>query len=77
MLNSITKQQARGALILARENRKRGVMASSAQVCVEDAAHLYGKGDFDFAFKAACRSLTYSVGVFSPAYNEARKLVFG
>lgn len=50
-----------------------GAMASSAQVCLDDARACFAAGDFESAARRATRSLEYSVGIFHPVCDAARR----
>lgn len=49
-------------------------MRSSAQICLDDARRLANNGKIHLAAGWAVRSLSYSVGVFSPDHTEAKRL---
>ena len=57
-------------LALARANLG-GAMESSARLCMSDAVDASDRGDFDAAASWAIKSLSYSVGIFHPAYERA------
>lgn len=60
------------AIAAAREHvTDNPVMESSARLCLADAETLYRQCDLAGARNAALRSLRYSVGVFSPIYQNA------
>lgn len=42
----------------------------SAALCLTDAVALFNKCDFEYAYKRACKSIAYSVGVFHPDYTR-------
>ena len=46
-------------------------MASSAQLCVDDAKRLLQAGDLESARRRALKSLAHSVGIGSPVYIVA------
>ena len=48
-----------------------GQMESSARLCLADAIALYDAGNYDAAKVRALKSLSYSVGIFHPAYRKA------
>lgn len=50
-------------------------MASSAALCLEDAASLLEAGRIEPAMYRALKSISYSVGVLSPVYKEASKIL--
>lgn len=52
-----------------------GDMVSSAKSCLADADAAIARGSDGVAARWAIRSLTYSVGVFHPAYREAVTVV--
>ena len=58
-------------IVLARKHIGKGVMESSARLCLADAVELYDDGDADMAKVRALKSLSYSVGIFHPDYKRA------
>lgn len=58
-------------LALAKKHQNEGDMASSAQLCIQDAERAYKARAFESAKKWALRSLFYSVGVFHLDYIAA------
>jgi uncharacterized protein (UPF0332 family) len=60
-------------LIISRaaELAPHAAMASSAQLCVDDAKRLLESGDVESARRRALKSLAYSVGIGSPLYIVA------
>lgn len=65
---------ARMVIEVAMLFRNDGVMHASACLCLEDAVHLFARGEYKDAFERAYTSLQYSVGVFSPVYEWAAHL---
>lgn len=64
-------------IALARKHAAKGVMASSAQLCLSDAETLQAKGDTEAANVRALRSLSYSVGIMHADYQDASKAIDG
>lgn len=62
------------ALIIeaARKHAETAVMRTSAETCLVDASECLARGDADYACLRALKSLSYSVGILSPVYREAR-----
>ncbi len=58
---------------LAQANVEKASMRDSAQLCVDDARACLNRGLPDYAIHRAVKSLAYSLGVFSPVYQEAKK----
>lgn len=50
-------------------------MQDSALLCLEDARILEASRRYDAAKYRAMRSLSYSVGVLSPVYNQAKTIL--
>lgn len=50
-------------------------MQSSAKLCLDDARNLLAAGRPEPATFRALKSISYSVGVFSPVYQEAAKIL--
>ena len=46
---------------------------SSARLCLTDAVKLQSEGQLDAAKTRALKSLSYSVGIFHPDYQRAKK----
>jgi len=62
-------QAAQAAIKLAETNTQHaGMFQDSAQVCIEDALKMLGRGDYTQAIARARKSLAYSVGVLHGAY---------
>lgn len=59
---------------LARKHIGKGDMASSARLCLEDAIRLNDAGMLIAAELRALKSLGYSVGIFHPDYDKAKKI---
>jgi hypothetical protein len=72
----ITADKATQALRLARKyvgsNPASGYQ-ESARICLADANELFDAYDYTYAYKAAVKSLAYSVGVFHPEYVKLTK----
>jgi hypothetical protein len=60
-------------MALARKHIGKGIMDSSARVCLSDANHLFDRGLLDYAKKRALDSLRFSVGIFHQDYIKATK----
>lgn len=56
--------------IAEKRSRNGAAMQSSAILCLEEARNLLAPGRCLLAAQWALRSLSYSVGFFSPDYNE-------
>lgn len=68
----ITANQANTAIKLARKHVGNGAeMESSARLCLSDAINRFDEDQMDSAHWHACRSLRYSVGIFSADYQTA------
>ena len=59
------------AITLARKHIGKGIMESSARVCLSDAIHLFDRGLVDYAKKRALDSLKYSIGILHADYKKA------
>ena len=63
-------------LTLARKHLHNGAaMATSAEVCMNDAVQQYDAGDFQSARYWALKSLKYSIGIFHNDYKKADDFV--
>ena len=60
-------------IIQAAKKSLGGVMESSARLNLEKAIEFYNAGNFPAADSRAIRSLSYSIGVFSPIYHQANR----
>jgi hypothetical protein len=60
-------------MALARKHIGKGMMESSARVCLSDANHLFDRGLLDYAKKRALESLKYSIGILHQDYIKATK----
>jgi hypothetical protein len=58
-------------MALARKHIGKGMMESSARLCLSDANHLFDRGLLDYAKKRALESLKYSVGILHQDYKKA------
>jgi hypothetical protein len=58
-------------IALAKSHLGRGVMDTSAELCLTDALCWEEAGRLDLARERAIKSLAYSVGVFHPSYLRA------
>jgi hypothetical protein len=58
-------------MALARKHLGKGMMESSARLCLSDANHLFDRGLLDYAKKRALDSLRFSVGIFHQDYKKA------
>jgi hypothetical protein len=58
-------------MVLARKHIGKGMMESSARLCLSDANHLFDRGLLDYAKKRALESLKYSVGILHQDYKKA------
>ena len=58
-------------IILARKHLGKGIMDSSARLCLSDALCLHEEGNLTRAKDRALRSLAYSVGMFHADYKRA------
>lgn len=58
---------------LAKVHQHRGEMSSSAIVCVKDAEYLVSIGRIDDAKNRAMQSIRYSLGEFSPIYQQIKR----
>jgi hypothetical protein len=63
--------QTEKIMALARKHIGKGMMESSARVCLSDANHLFDRGLIDYAKKRALDSLKYSVGILHKDYKKA------
>lgn len=68
-----TQEQALAAIKAAIKHLGQGNMVSSARMSLEDAVSLLAKGDYHYARLRGMASLSYSVGMFHPAYVEEIK----
>ena len=57
---------------LAKVHQHRGDMSSSAIVCAKDAEYLVSIGRINDAKNRAIRSIRYSLGEFSPIYQQIK-----
>ena len=82
-INSGTEQRMRAifaevvateAIEIAARCSSWGVMASSAQSCLDDAVWLTNRGQHADAYNRALESLRYSVGIFGESYKAAKAL---
>lgn len=60
-------------LVIARKHLGKGVMDSSARLCLEDAIQLVEAGNFEAARTRALKSIAYSVGIFHDDYIQAKQ----
>lgn len=60
-------------MALARKHLGKGMMESSARLCLSDANHLFDRGLLDYAKKRALESLKYSIGILHQDYIKATK----
>jgi hypothetical protein len=58
-------------MALARKHIGKGMMESSARLCLSDANHLFDRGLLDYAKKRALESLKYSIGILHKDYQKA------
>lgn len=58
-------KRAQEAIAAARQHLGKGTMVSSAQLCLDDALAMLGRGEYDAAERRAARSLAYSIGICS------------
>ena len=68
----ITQELAVKALQLAIKHLGQGSMVSSARLCLSDAVHNLSRGEYEYAYERACKSISYSVGMFSPDYQSVK-----
>lgn len=66
---------ALAAIGLALKHINEGVMATSAQLCYDDACTCMMRSDYEHARTRALKSLAYSVGVFHEDYKKAAHAV--
>ena len=62
------------ALACIVERNEEGMRCSSARVSLEDAVHLFARGEYKDAFERALTSLKYSVGCLAPEFRWANYL---
>ena len=67
-----TQDEAIKAVQLAVKHIGQGNMVSSARLCLTDAVHNLGQGQWQYAWERALRSISYSVGMF---HDDHRSLV--
>ena len=62
-------------IFAARCHLGKGDMESSARLCLADSIRFRNNGDILSAGDRALRSLAYSLGIFSPIYQQAADLL--
>ena len=67
---AITVDTAKAAIEIAAEHAHKGSMSSSAQVSLSDAREMFEAGRYDAALRRSMHSVEYSVGRWSPAWNQ-------
>lgn len=65
--------QTNDVITLARKHLGKGLMDSSARLCLADAVELQNKGQLDYAKTRAIKSLAYSVGIAHEDYRRATR----
>ena len=63
--------QTSNVIRIARKHLGKGVMESSARICMADAIQQFDAGNFDAAKMWALKSIKYCVGVFHDDYKKA------
>ena len=64
-------------ITMAQQYAHLSAMRSSAELCISDALSLNNDHKYEDAMAQALKSLKYSVGVQSPAYQTALKIIGG
>lgn len=75
--DSVTEARAYNALRIAQVEADRATLrcsrsCDSAALAARDAAYLFNRGEFYYAYNRALDSLSYSVGRFTARYAEAQ-----
>ncbi len=68
------REAAAFALGLAQRHRHEGVMATSADLCCNDAEQAFRQERWGDCFARAIKSLKYSVGIFGDSFRQVASL---